>query len=400
MESELANVPFGKRIRLLFWNFIKIALFVVGGGYAIILAAEEIFVRKLRWLKDGELLEMLTVIQAIPGLTAGNAAIYVGYRTAGQWGALAALVAVALPSYIIICLVSLGFGVIPMENLYVQGAFIGVRTALSALTIVAIVRLWPKVIRGAIGLGAALFTIEAVYFYAVNPAILLGAGIAVGTAHGIRQQLRKNTVNTESGMAEIVTLFLLFCWFGLLCFGGGSALMPLYIQELVDSRHWLTLHELSDFAAISQVTPGPIGVNLATFLGFRQGGYFGALICTIGLLLPSYLLMQLALRSLARWEESPVVRGIMDGIGPVTIGLMAATTVIYLELSLFTAPLPWAYLTELATGKLEAYHGPFRLCLGALPIFLLSGWVLYRNKCSIMVTIFGSAALGALLCRI
>lgn len=141
-------------------------------------------------------------------------------------------------------------------------------------------------------------------------------------------------------------------------------------------------------------------MNLATFLGFRQGGYFGALICTIGLLLPSYLLMQLALRSLARWEESPVVRGIMDGIGPVTIGLMAATTVIYLELSLFTAPLPWAYLTELATGKLEAYHGPFRLCLGALPIFLLSGWVLYRNKCSIMVTIFGSAALGALLCRI
>ena len=132
MESELANVPFGKRIRLLFWNFFKIALFVVGGGYAIILAAEEIFVRKLRWLKDGELLEMLTVIQAIPGLTAGNAAIYVGYRTAGQWGALAALVAVALPSYIIICLVSLGFGVIPMENLYVQGAFIGVRTALSA----------------------------------------------------------------------------------------------------------------------------------------------------------------------------------------------------------------------------------------------------------------------------
>lgn len=72
MESELANVPFGKRIRLLFWNFFKIALFVVGGGYAIILAAEEIFVRKLRWLKDGELLEMLTVIQAIPGLTPGT----------------------------------------------------------------------------------------------------------------------------------------------------------------------------------------------------------------------------------------------------------------------------------------------------------------------------------------
>ncbi|MBS1370740.1 MAG: hypothetical protein HPZ91_12380 [Lentisphaeria bacterium] len=400
MESTLNDVPFARRLRLLFWNFFKIALFVVGGGYAIILAAEEIFVRKLHWLKDGELLEMLTVIQAIPGLTAGNAAIYVGYRTAGQWGALAALVAVALPSYVIICLVSVGFGVIPMENLYVQGAFIGVRTALSALTIVAIVRLWPKVITGTVALGAALFTVEAVYFYEMNPAILLGAGIAVGTACGIRGQLRKNAAGTESGMAELATLFLLFCWFGLLCFGGGSALMPLYIQELVDARGWLTLHELSDFAAISQVTPGPIGVNLATFLGFRQGGYFGALICTIGLLLPSYLLMQLALRSLARWEESPVVRGIMAGIGPVTVGLMVATTVIYLELSLFTCKLPWGYLAELGTGHLSAYNGPFRLCYGAVPIFLLSGWALYRNRCSIMTAIFSSAALGALLCRI
>lgn len=404
MESALNEVPFAKRLRLLFWNFFKIALFVVGGGYAIILAAEEIFVRKLHWLKDGELLEMLTVIQAIPGLTAGNAAIYVGYRTAGQWGALVALVAVALPSYIIICLVSIGFGVIPMENLYVQGAFIGVRTALSALTIVAIVRLWPKVITGKFSLAAALFTIEAVYFYGANPAILLAAGIAVGLFCGIRTQLRQNRAaragNAESGMAELLTLFLLFCWFGLLCFGGGSALMPLYIQELVDARHWLTLHELSDFAAISQVTPGPIGVNLATFLGFRRGGYFGALICTIGLLLPSYILMQIALRSLERWEHSPVVRGIMAGIGPVTVGLMAATTLIYLELSLFTSQLPWGYLAELATGHLMAYDGPFRLCYGSVPVFLLSGWALYKSKCSIMTAIFCSAALGAILCRI
>lgn len=403
MESPLNDVPFSNRLRLLFWNFFKIALFVVGGGYAIILAAEEIFVRKLRWLKDGELLEMLTVIQAIPGLTAGNAAIYVGYRTAGQWGALTALVAVALPSYLIICLVSLGFGVIPMENLYVQGAFIGVRTALSALTIVAIVRLWSKVITGMISFGGALFTIEAVYFYGVNPAILLGAGIAAGAGRGIYRQLqlRKSASGgAENGSAELLTLFILFCWFGLLCFGGGSALMPLYIQELVDSRHWLTLHELSDFAAISQVTPGPIGVNLATFLGFRRGGYFGALICTIGLLLPSYILMQVALRSLARWERSPVVLGIMAGIGPVTLGLMSATTLIYLELSLFTSQLPWGYLAELATGHLIAYDGPFRLCYGAVPVFLLSGWALYRRKCSIMTAIFCSAALGALLCRI
>ena len=182
MESALNDVPFAKRLRLLFWNFFKIALFVVGGGYAIILAAEEIFVRKLHWLKDGELLEMLTVIQAIPGLTAGNAAIYVGYRTAGQWGALIALVAVALPSYLIICLVAVGFGVIPMENLYVQGAFIGVRSALGGLTLAALLRIWKKTVRGYLGALIISVCFIGVTFFAVNPAWLLFGAMGTGIA--------------------------------------------------------------------------------------------------------------------------------------------------------------------------------------------------------------------------
>ena len=78
MENELSELPRGHVLWLLFFNFFKIALFVVGGGYAIILAAEDIFIRKLHWLRDGELMDMLAIIQTIPGLMAGNAAIYVG----------------------------------------------------------------------------------------------------------------------------------------------------------------------------------------------------------------------------------------------------------------------------------------------------------------------------------
>ena len=195
-------------------------------------------------------------------------------------------------------------------------------------------------------------------------------------------------------------MFLLFLWFGVLCIGGGSVLMPLYIQELVDARQWLGRIELNNLAAISQVTPGPIGVNLATFLGFRHGGAFGALLCTAGLLLPSYLLMMAALRSLHRWNDSPVVRGIMETVAPVTLGLMAATMLIYLECSLFTAEIPWRYLLELGIGRWHAYEGPFRICIGAIPVLLASCWLLYRNKCSIMCAIFSSAAYGALLCRV
>lgn len=397
--NALEQFPRRTVLLLLFRHFFLIALCVVGGGYAIILAAEEIFVRKLRWLKEGELFEMLTVIQTVPGLTAGNAAIYVGYRSAGQIGALVSLIAVALPSYIVICLVALGFNAIPMENVYVQGAFIGVRTALCGLTLAAVIRFWPKAVVGRFGLFAMALTFVLVAFVKINLAIPLLTAVAFGIARGILRTVRRNRKFSEAGTAELFTMFLLFLWFGVLCIGGGSVLMPLYIQELVDARQWLGRIELNNLAAISQVTPGPIGVNLATFLGFRHGGAFGALLCTAGLLLPSYLLMMAALRSLHRWNDSPVVRGIMETVAPVTLGLMAATMLIYLECSLFTAEIPWRYLLELGIGRWHAYEGPFRICIGAIPVLLASCWLLYRNKCSIMCAIFSSAAYGALLCR-
>lgn len=79
-------------------------------------------------------------------------------------------------------------------------------------------------------------------------------------------------------MTNIFHIFLLFCYFGLLCFGGGNALTPLYIDHLVNEQHWMTLQEFGDLTAISQMTPGPIGVNAATFFGFRRGGIPGAFV--------------------------------------------------------------------------------------------------------------------------
>lgn len=70
-----------------------------------------------------------------------------------------------------------------------------------------------------------------------------------------------------------LNLFLTFMYFGLFCLSGGGALMQFYLDELVNRRHWMTLEGFGNFVAISQVTPGPIGVNLATFIGYHQGGF-------------------------------------------------------------------------------------------------------------------------------
>ncbi len=194
-------------------------------------------------------------------------------------------------------------------------------------------------------------------------------------------------------MTNIFHIFLLFCYFGLLCFGGGNALTPLYIDHLVNEQHWMTLQEFGDLTAISQMTPGPIGVNAATFFGFRRGGIPGAFVATIGLLVPSYFLVILALRSLKRWEKSFLVQGIMTGIHPATTGMILAALLIFMQMSVFSAEIPWGYWLGIVKNAPET---PFFVSPHSVVIFCAATWLLYKGRISIMSVIFGSAAVGAL----
>ncbi len=195
-------------------------------------------------------------------------------------------------------------------------------------------------------------------------------------------------------MSNILQIFVLFCYFGLLCFGGGNALTPLYINNLVEEKQWMTMQEFGDLTAIAQMTPGPIGVNAATFFGYRRGGIPGAMAATGGLLLPSYFLVIFALRSLQKWEKSTLVQGIMSGIRPATVGMIAAALLIFMQLSVFNTKIPWAYWLGLSEAPGEAFF----IRPVALVIFGVSTYFFYKGKISIMVIIFAAGGLGALLC--
>lgn len=182
-DPPLPSASRGKLCWVLFWEFFKIALFVVGGGFAILLVAEEVFVRKYHWLRDGELSDMLALIQVVPGLTAGNVAIYAGFRVAGFAGAFAALTGVATPSFLVISFVAMGFDLIPIGHPLLAGAFAGVRTAMTALTFVAMLRIW----RGSVGspVQKALFfaCLLLILVGHINPGWLIGGGLLFGVIY-------------------------------------------------------------------------------------------------------------------------------------------------------------------------------------------------------------------------
>jgi chromate transporter len=121
----------------------------------------------------------------------------------------------------------------------------------------------------------------------------------------------------------LIELFLTFLIIGISAFGGGYAVMPLIQNYIVDSRHWITMNELADITSLSQMTPGPIMINAATFVGIKVGGDLGGLIATLGSVLPSFILVLILGYLFAKHGNLHFIQNIMKGLRPTIVGLIA-----------------------------------------------------------------------------
>ena len=121
-------------------------------------------------------------------------------------------------------------------------------------------------------------------------------------------------------------LFLEFFHIGLLSFGGGYATLP-FLYHIADVQKWYTTKELADMIAISSITPGPIGVNVATFAGFKTAGIFGSLIATTSVILPSFIIIVIISKVLEQFKHNKYVRSVIYTLKPAGCGLLAAVGV-------------------------------------------------------------------------
>ena len=119
-------------------------------------------------------------------------------------------------------------------------------------------------------------------------------------------------------------LFFIFLKIGAFTFGGGYAMLPL-IQEEVRAQGWLTDEELLYFIAVSESTPGPFAVNISTYVGMEAGGLSGAFFATLGVILPSFVILLILAKHFERFQKSRLVKGCMAGLKPAVIGLIAAS---------------------------------------------------------------------------
>ena len=187
---------------------------------------------------------------------------------------------------------------------------------------------------------------------------------------------------------EFLELFLTFFRIGLFTFGGGYAMLPL-IQDAVIKNQWLTEEAIVNFIAVSESTPGPFAINIATYVGMERGrdllnlpgGFLGAAVATLGVVLPSFIVILIVARVYKKFRESKLVKGCMNGLRPTVIGLIAAA-VLNIGTTVF-------FPDGFSLASLDFYSIAVSLVIAAIGIFLI-----FKKKIHPIILIIISAVLG------
>jgi chromate transporter len=175
-------------------------------------------------------------------------------------------------------------------------------------------------------------------------------------------------------------LFVTFFMIGAFTFGGGYAMLPL-VQEEVLAKGWMPLSEIVNFIAISESTPGVFAVNMATYVGSEMGGLFGAICATLGVVMPSFIVILIVARFYDKYKQSRIVKGCMSGLKPAVVGLIGAAVLSVVGEVLFPASL-----------TITAFTSPdFYVSLG---IFALTCTLAFWKKVHPIWLILLSAAIG------
>ncbi len=263
--------------------FLKLGLVGFGGPVAHLALMEEEVVERRKWLTREHFLDLVGLTNLIPGPNSTEMAIHLGYLRAGWRGLLLGGLAFLLPAVILTTAVAWlyeRYGTLAPA----RAAFRGIEPAVIAVIAVAAWRLGRTAVTS---VPQALFgaALVAGVLLGLDPLLVLFAGIALGTPALACRAL------------SLGPLFLVFLKVGAVLYGSGYVLVAFLEDELV-ARGWITHEQLLDAVAVGQVTPGPV-LSTATFLGYRLGGAWGAVLATVGIFLPSFVFVA-ALGPLAR----------------------------------------------------------------------------------------------------
>ena len=335
-SSEIREASLGE-IALV---FLKLGTIAFGGPPAHLAMMEEEFVRRRHWITHAEFLDRLATANVIPGPSSTEVAIFVGQLKRGWRGLIVAGCCFIIPAAAIVSVIAwayVRFGSLPR----VEGVLSAIKPAVVAIVIQALGKLGRTGVRTPL-LGVIAMLASGLSFLGVSPVLVLAfAGLVSAMAVALKNRLLGAVGFQKAvGIPKIVAaamagagvaaalpvsllrLFVSFLKIGSFVFGSGYVLLAFLQTEFVQRLHWLTDKQLIDAVAVGQFTPGPL-FTTATFIGYVVAGWAGAMLATIGIFLPGFVLVALSGPLIPRLRRSPIAAAALDGVVAGSLALMA-----------------------------------------------------------------------------
>jgi chromate transporter len=325
------------RIGELVRYFLRLGCLGFGGPIALVGQMERELVDGKKWLSRDQMREAIAICQSLPGPLAIQVGIYISYLRGGFWGAWAGGWSFILPNFVIVA--ALGALYVYLGDLKaVTGIFYGVSPAVIALILHSCYRLAKLGMEDRLQwLIAGVCLGVTVILQAEVALLFIGAGIVGMLWYG--SLIRKTPAAfslTAPVLAQLVPqtsssilskLLLFFLKAGSLTFGSGLVIVPFLEQGLVKQFGWLDQRQFLIAVAIGMISPGPVVIT-ATFVGYLVAGFWGSLVSTVGIFLPSFLFVLIAAPLLARHRANPNVQGFVKGAYAAAIGTILGACIL------------------------------------------------------------------------
>lgn len=314
--------------------FFKLGVMAFGGPAAHIAMMEDEIVEKRKWISREKFMDLIGTTNLIPGPNSTEMAILLGVERGGILGLILAGLSFILPSMaitLIFAFVYVEFNSIPE----VHNILNGIKPVVITMIIHALFRLGKSTIKSKAQIFLALFT-GMMYLLNIGEISLLFLAGFIFTFFSNKDRINNKLKSIEPISSSL--LFLLFFKIGAVLYGSGYVLLAFLETEFIEKLHIVTMPQLIDAVAIGEFTPGPI-FTTSTFIGYILKGLPGAIFATIGIFLPSFIIVLLIKPIIPRLRNSPWTSSMLDGINVGALVLMTAVT-IKLGISTLTNWLP------------------------------------------------------------
>lgn len=349
----------------IFSTFLKLGLFAFGGPAAHIAMMENEFVHDKGWLSQEEFLSLLGFTNLIPGPNSTEMAMLIGQKRAGKKGLLVAGFAFILPAMILVMFI--GFLYQRYHELdQIQTIFNTMQPVVMAIILSALVKMLSSQIKDINKVVIFILALIAAWFKMNELLVLLSAGLL----YYLSTKIKKDNLFVIEPLS-LMSLFFIFFKIGLILFGSGYVLFAFVQAEFVNSLGLLSNSQIVDAILVGEITPGPV-LTTATFIGYQFHGILGGLIATLGIFLPSFLLVLLLGSIFERLQSIKWFSTILSGVAMGSLALMAMVLV-NIGMTSLTSGLSIAIFVITSIGLIKYKKSPFLfICLTlVLSLFLI-----------------------------